>query len=192
VRPLLLVSLAALALAAPAFGAKPAKKPASGHATTVCRNRIINQWEGTGKIKTTYPIACYRAALAFVHGKADLSTYSSLGDDIKLALQSALERQKGDKKVPLDVGTHYNTKNQGGTTVSGSGGGTNGGGTTTTGGPVITKPPAQGHPTGQALPPVDNSGSGTPLPLIVLGAVALALIAAGAIGSGIRWHRRRP
>jgi hypothetical protein len=205
VRPLLLVSLAALALAAPAFGAKPAKKPASGHATTVCRNRIINQWEGTGKIKTTYPIACYRAALAFVNGKADLSTYSSLGDDIKLALQSALQRQKGDRKVPLDVGTHYNTKNQPGTTVAGGGsnggGGTptttgggaaaGGGGTTTTG-PVITKPPAQGHPTGQALGPVDDSGSGTPLPLIVLGALALALIAAGAIGSGIRWHRRRP
>jgi hypothetical protein len=76
VRRSLLFCLAVLALAVPA-GADAAKKPS----TTACRNKIINQWEGTGKIKTTYPIACYKAALKYVHGKADISTYSSLRRD---------------------------------------------------------------------------------------------------------------
>src|SRR6185312_16231283 len=104
VRRYLLLGLAMLALVVP-VGATAAKKPS----TTVCRNKIINQWEGTGKIATTYPVACYKAALKYVKGKADIATYSSLSDDIRLALQAALEREKGEKNVPLDVGKHYNT-----------------------------------------------------------------------------------
>ncbi|HVV58884.1 MAG TPA: hypothetical protein VHC45_11025, partial [Gaiellaceae bacterium] len=169
----LLFCLAVLALAVPA-GADAAKKPS----TTACRNKIINQWEGTGKIKTTYPIACYKAALKYVHGKADISTYSSLSDDIELALQAALERKKGDTSVPLDVGKHYNSKN-----------GPEGGDTTSTDGSVtISKPPRGGAGgTPQAGSPTDGSDSGTPLPILVLGGVAIALIAAGAIGTGVRY-----
>lgn len=179
-RRYLILALAALALVVPA-GAAAAKKPS----TTVCRNKIINQWEGTGKIKTTYPIACYKAALKYVHGKADISTYSSLSDDIKLALQAALERKKGDKQVPLDVGKHYNGKNTG----SKGGGKTT---STTGGGVTISKPPQGGAGgTPQAGSPTSDSGSGTPLPILVLGGVAIALIAAGAIGTGVRYQRRR-
>jgi hypothetical protein len=180
VRRSLLFCLAVLALAVPA-GADAAKKPS----TTACRNKIINQWEGTGKIKTTYPIACYKAALKYVHGKADISTYSSLSDDIELALQAALERKKGDTSVPLDVGKHYNSKN-----TNGSKGGET---TSTTGGSVtISKPPRGGAGgTPQAGSPTDDSDSGTPLPILVLGGVAIALIAAGAIGTGVRYQRRR-
>jgi hypothetical protein len=169
-----------LALAVPA-GAAAAKKPS----TTVCRNKIINQWEGTGKISTTYPVACYKAALKYVKGKADIATYSSLSDDIRLALQAALERTKGEKNVPLDVGKHYNTSN---TTGSGS----KGGGTShTTTSAVVTKPPASGGGTPSSASPTSDSGSGTPLPILVLGGVAIALIAAGAIGTGVRYQRRR-
>lgn len=183
VRRYLLSGLAVLALVVPA-GATAAKKPS----TTVCRNKIINQWEGTGKIKTTYPIACYKAALKYVHGKADISTYSSLSDDIKLALQAALERKKGDKQVPLDVGKHYNGKN----TTGSKGGGTTTKTTTTTGGVTISKPPRGGAGgTPQSASPTSDSGSGTPLPILVLGGVAIALIAAGAIGTGVRYQRRR-
>jgi hypothetical protein len=181
VRRYLLFGLTVLALVVPA-GATAAKKPS----TTVCRNKIINQWEGTGKIKTTYPVACYKAALKYVHGKADISTYSSLSDDIKLALQAALERKKGDKQIPLDVGKHYNGKNTTGSK------GTGGKGTTTTGGVTISKPPRGGAGgTPQSASSTSDSGSGTPLPILVLGGVAIALIAAGAIGTGVRYQRRR-
>lgn len=183
VRRLPLVGLAALALAAPAAAASPK----SGHATVACRNRIINQWEGTGKIKTTYPVACYRSALTFVNGKADLSTYSSLGDDIKLALQAALQREHGDKRVPLDVGKHYNTSNDSRRKPGKKGGK---GAKSYTDPPPGSKQPPKGHRTGAPLPAADSS-PGTPLPILVLGGVAIALIAAGAIGAGVRWQRRR-
>lgn len=181
-RRYLLLALAVSALVVPA-GAMAAKKPS----TTVCRNKIINQWEGTGKIKTTYPVACYRAALKYVQGKADISTYSSLGDDIKLALQAALERQKGDTTAPLDVGTHYNSKNTKGSTSTGTTTPT-----TTRGSVTISKPPrggAGGTPSSAGA--TSDSSSGTPLPILVLGGVAIALIAAGAIGTGVRYQRRR-
>jgi hypothetical protein len=182
VRRSLLFGSAALALvlAVPAV-ASAAKKPS----TTVCRNKIINQWEGTGKIKTTYPIACYKAALKYVHGKADISTYSSLSDDIKLALQAALERKKGDAKVPLDVGKHYNTKNTKGSKGAG------GNGTTSTTSGIVGRNP-KGPSKNQAVGTTADSGSsGTPLPILVLGGIAILLIAAGAIGTGVRYQRRR-
>lgn len=179
-----LFGLAMFALVVPA-GASAAKKPS----TTVCRNKIINQWEGTGKIKTTYPIACYKAALKYVQSKADISTYSSLGDDIRLALQAALERKKGDTNVPLDVGKHYNTHNTGADS-SGSHTTTKTSSTTTTSG-IVGRHPKGPTPNQAVGAPTDSGGSGTPLPILVLGGVAIALIAAGAIGTGVRYQRRR-
>jgi hypothetical protein len=183
VRRYLIFALAALALVVPA-GAAAAKKPS----TTACRNKIINQWEGTGKIKTTYPVACYKAALKYVDSKADISTYSSLGDDIRLAMQAALERKKGEKNVPLDVGKHYNTSNTGGAAKGGKGSNS-----TTTSPVTISKPPrgGAGGGTPSSASPTSDSGGGTPLPILVLGGVAIALIAAGAIGTGVRYQRRR-
>lgn len=178
-----LFGLAMFALVVPA-GASAAKKPS----TTVCRNKIINQWEGTGKIKTTYPVACYKAALKYVQSKADISTYSSLGDDIRLALQAALERKKGDTNVPLDVGKHYNAKNTGSSGSSGKSGSSKS--TTTTSG-IVGRHPKGPTPNQAVGAPTDSGGSGTPLPILVLGGVAIALIAAGAIGTGVRYQRRR-
>jgi len=189
VRRSVLLALAALALVVPA-GAASAKAPS----TAVCRNKIINEWEGTGKIKTTYPASCYHAALKYVNARADLSTYSSLADDIRLALQAALERKKGDSNVPTLVGKHYNSQNSStgsSTTTSGPGTGTTTHRKTTTTSPRITKPPAQGPDGGQAVSSTSDSSSGTPLPILVLGGIAIALIAAGAIGTGVRYYRRR-
>jgi hypothetical protein len=47
--------------------------PGAARAGTPCRDRLINDWLHDGKVKTTYPIACYRDALHYVNGKADLS-----------------------------------------------------------------------------------------------------------------------
>lgn len=193
---LLLAATAALILAAPAAAtprsqAKDSTTTTSSAATTtesattklspaalvVCRNKIINEWEGTGKIETTHPVECYRAALTFVSGHADLTEYSSLSDDVRLALQAALSRSHGHK-VPLLVGKHY-----------GKGGGLHSVGLTTT---TNHKPPPNGKdstlPTSAATG--TGSGSGTPLPVLILGGLALALIAAGAIGTGVRYKRR--
>jgi hypothetical protein len=146
-------------------------------ATLVCRNKIINEWEGTGKIETTYPLVCYHSAITFVSGHADLTEYSSLGDDIRLALQAALNRSHGET-VPLKVGKHY------GKNVP-----TKGTGTSSIG-------PGKTPTTGETTPTVavadtGSSSSSTPLPILILGGLAIVLIAAGAIGAGVRYQRRR-
>jgi hypothetical protein len=193
VKRFLLAACAALVLAAPAVAAPKTTttttNDAGAPATVACRNKIINEWEGTGKIKTTYPLACYHLALTYVSSHADLTEYSSLGDDIKLALQAALQRSHG-KKVPAKVGKHYGGGSggaTGGSTTTTGGGGTGGsgnGGTDTTGTPTL-------NGSTPVATPVADSGSSTPLPLLILGGVALALIAAGAIGTGVRYTRRR-
>jgi hypothetical protein len=172
--------LAALVLAAPAAAAKKptttTAKKAGGKGSVACRNRIINQWEGTGKISTNFAPACYKLALNYVKGHSDVQEYSSLGDDIRLALQAALERQRGEK-VPARVGKHYGKPANVGFTTS------------TEAGP--TKKPPKGPGGGSPSAATDtSSSSGLPLPVIILGALAIALVAAGAIGAGLRARRR--
>jgi cobalamin biosynthesis Mg chelatase CobN len=178
------------------IGSAAAAPPKNSHSTVACRNRIINQWEGTGKIATTYAPACYRAALKFLSGQTDLQTYSSLGDDIRLALQAALARQHG-KKVPLKVGKHYGkavtpvgfTTPGGSSGSSASSGGSKGSSGSTGTGPH--KGPAKGPSGAGEAASSTSSSSGLPLPVIILGGIALALVATGAIGTGVRFARRR-
>jgi hypothetical protein len=182
VKRLAVLCLAALALAGPVGAAAHAATPS----TTACRNKIINEWEGTGRIKTTYPVACYTAALAYVKKQADLSTYSSIAQDIRAALLARKARAAG-KTAPTFVGKpvkHTTTTTSGTGTDTGPGGpGSSGGG------------PGSGGPggSGTTLSGTNDTGgsSGTPLPVIILGGVAIVLVAAGAIGTGVRHARRR-
>jgi len=164
--------------------AVPVAIPATAGAAVPCRNKIYNDWYGDGKIATTYPISCYRDALAHVHNDARI--YSSLVEDIKSAMRGALERQRGEKAVPTEVG-------RGLTSVS------------DTTSKVATKGAVKAkhitlHPSAAktqrssrpvAIGPTSSSGGGIPTPIIVLGALALLLAAIGAAGTGLRRYRRR-
>src|SRR5213596_1476157 len=75
--------------------------PATASAKTPCRNKVFNDWYRDGKIASTYPLSCYRDALR--HIPADARVYSSLGDDIRSALQAAISRSHG-RHVPAQVG----------------------------------------------------------------------------------------
>ena len=78
-----------LSLLAATLGAVlAALAPASASSAVPCRDKIYNDWYKDGKIATTYSIACYRDALK--HVPTDALTYSSLGDDIRSAMQGAL------------------------------------------------------------------------------------------------------
>lgn len=175
---LVVLCLAALVLAGPVSAGAHAATPS----TTACRNKIINEWEGTGRIRTTYPLACYTAALAYVKKQADLSTYSSIAADIRAALLARKARAEG-KTAPTFVGkpVKHSTTTTGTTTGPGSGG--TGSGGSGTGGPATG---------GTTLSSETSTGgsSGTPLPVLILGGVAIVLVAAGAIGTAVR-HRRR-
>jgi hypothetical protein len=141
--------------------------PAS--ASALCRNRIINQWEATGRIATTYPVSCYKQALAYARNIPDLEVYSSLPTDIRAAMAAAIARLHG-KHVAASVGKPFRHTNS--TLVSDSGK------PSSRTGPSITRPTslASGQTSG-------SGGSSIPVPLLVLGGLALLLAAAGTIGT---------
>ncbi len=59
----------------------------SAQAST-CADRLLTDWRD-GRIDGTYPVACYREALATL--PEDVRVYSSARDDITRALQDRLE-----------------------------------------------------------------------------------------------------
>ena len=147
-------------------------------AATPCWKTLLNDWYD-GRIDQTYPKHCYTQALR--HLPADVSTYSSARDDITRALASAVAKSGGklgpNALVPAQAPT--------GTTPSSTTA------TTTTAGPA-GKPDDKGL---TSLADKLNPGSATslPLPLLVLGGLALILVAAG--GAGLvakRIQARRP
>jgi hypothetical protein len=130
-----------------------------------------------------------------------VQTYSSAHDDILRALQNAKAKLK---KTGHTVGpnTQIPPSSGGGSGGKGSGGssGTGGGGKTTTTPPAVltTSKPLPGHRTKGGLTKLadklnPSSPSSLPLPLLVLGALAILLVAAG--GAGLlakRFQGRRP
>jgi hypothetical protein len=136
-----------------------------GHAAVPCRDRIYNEWYASGKISTTYATSCYRDALK--HIPADAQVYSNLGADIKLALQAALARSTSanPSRIPASVGSGRISPIASQTK-----------GAVTTSSPVLAS---------------SNTSNGLPTPVVILGAVALMLAAAGLVGTGVRYVRKR-
>ncbi|HZT44995.1 MAG TPA: hypothetical protein VFA24_02350 [Gaiellaceae bacterium] len=173
VRNLLLLAMlvAGFALLAASVGAGSA----AAKSTPPCWKSLINDWYD-GRIDRTYPIQCYRDALK--HLPTDVETYSSARDDIKQALQKRITQgRKGGS-----------TTTGGGPSSSGPGSGPGGSNTNGPGGP-------QSNPSS----PIKNAFDATkgknadsvPIPLIVLGAVALLLMGLGAAGFLARRTRTR-
>jgi len=160
---LLVALVLVLAVAATTVASADAKPP--------CRNLIYNDWYQDGKIAPTYPISCYRDALHHI-GTGD-AVYTSLEDDIRAAMQAALARLRGEKVVN-QVGRGFNR-------------------------PVLvdSRQPTKDErtdPTGPATTTLATSAAtgshrGVPVPLLVLGGLALVLLAAGGVGTVIRRRR---
>jgi hypothetical protein len=144
--------------------------PASA-ATSPCRNKIFNDWYPDGKIASTYPVACYQDALK--HMPPDAKIYSSLGDDIRAAMRASMRRSQG-LSAPLVVGS--GPKAIGAGNVKGA---------------LVSIDASKKVPRDPASTGVVATASGAPLPILVLGGIAVALAAAGAIGVGVRHARDR-
>jgi hypothetical protein len=166
------------ALAAAAFVGAGARATAA-EAATPCWKLLLNDWYD-GRIDQTYPVHCYREALR--HLPSDVQTYSSAHDDILRALQSAIAKQRKEHKT---VGENSPVPPQGGGSGSGgsgsggggSGGGNGGGGATTT-----TNEPGRTSGGGLAGQVSSSNPSSIPTPLLILGGLALLLVAAGGAG----------
>ena len=145
--------------------------PSTAGAAAPCRDRIYNDWYRDGKIATSYPIACYRDALKNV--PTDAKEYSSLGDDIRSAMQAALARKAGQTKIPTEVGTGGPPRHESSSKSK--------------------RPPHDPVPDNQqvtstlptstvAVGTTSGGSGGVPVPLLVLGGLALVLTAVGGIG----------
>jgi hypothetical protein len=152
--------------------------PATANAAVPCRDRIYNEWYHSGKVATSYPLSCYRDAIR--HIPTDARTYSSLGDDILAAMRAAQARLAGHKGVPAEVGKGLEPASVTISTPKGKG--------PRAKAPHDTSPDA--HPSTMLSPtstvssgPTSGGSSGVPVPLIVLGGLALLLIAIGAAGA---------
>jgi len=163
------VAVVTAALVAAVVHAQPAA------AATPCWKSLLNDWYD-GRIDHTYAVHCYQDALH--HLPADVQTYSSAHDDILRALQSAEAKQRkaGHKITPNTLVPPPKVKPGKGPT--GSGATTTA--TTASGAPIGRKPDKGLGGVADQLNP--DSASSLPLPLLVLGGLAILLVAAGAAG----------
>ena len=173
-----------------------------------CGQKVIDDWYADGVVNKVYQLHCYRDALKLLPD--DVQTYSSAPDDINRALVAEIRASQKQPPPPPSPATTGTTPPAGGGTKSGvsgptkprkssggpgKGGKKNGGGGYGLGGP---QKPSTNYPAttgGVAAAETDkgflrdavdklgpSSPDSIPLPLIIVGALALLLIAAGSAG----------
>jgi hypothetical protein len=153
----------ALTVLASAFVALALSTPADAAAKTVCGDKVLADWFDNGRIDRLYPLHCYEDAIDAIPD--DLRDYADAEEVISRALQSALRGQLAPGGRDPSPGS-----SDGGTTPGGPGGPDDPNGAGTGGGQV-------------ASPEVDTSApSSIPIPLLVLGGMSVALLAAGGLG----------
>jgi hypothetical protein len=160
-------AVALLAFGAAGAGASPS---ASLEATSGCYLQVINDWLDNNQVDRTYAIPCYSQAIQHLSQFPDVQGYSSAEDDIRRAWLAAVRQDRGGGSGP----------------TSGSSG--------PSGPSIPNHPPGSKSPSGSGTPdPVKPSffeslghkiGPGNaqsvPLPLLVLGGLALLLLLAAA------------
>jgi hypothetical protein len=158
---LLRTFVAVIALALSAVAALSTASPAN--AATPCGTKVLADWFDNGRIDRLYPLNCYEEAIDAIPD--DLRDYADAEDVITRALQAALNGKLAPGGRDPTPGDDDPTGNGSG---SGSGGDGSGG-------------DEGGNP--QAAPDIDTSGpSSVPIPLLVLGGMSIALLAAGGLG----------
>ena len=191
-----------------------AAAPSAAPAAAPCWKQLLNDWYD-GHIDKTYNAGCYREALK--HLPTDVEVYSSARSDIQRALAAAVatakKQHKRVKDIPIAPSGSGGSGGATTTTAVSGGGGTTGGATTTTGGaggggggaattdggtatePVSTEGTGRksndNGPVGSALDKAGSDADSVPLPLIILGVLALLLIAGGAAGMLVRRSQAR-
>ena len=149
---------ATLALLAAGVGSASAAPAATATATNTCWLDVVNDWlDHSGVIHGTYPIPCYTQAIQHLDSYPDIKEYSTASDDIHRALLAALRQDRGG-------GPGNGIGPGSGTLPPGTSGGSKSGGDGFFGG--IAKSIGPGN------------ARSIPLPLLVLGGLALLLLLA--------------
>ena len=175
--PRILTILFAAVLAATVVGSAQAAPRALQQSTNTCWRDVVNDWiRHQPNVVGTYPIPCYTQAIQHLNQYPDVAGYSSAPDDIHRALLAAIRNDRGDG---------------GGSGGSSSNGGNPSGGSNPSGG----NPNASGG--SSSTDSGGNSGllglfgahdaTSIPLPLIILGSLAILL----ALAALATWFARR-
>ncbi len=154
---LLIVAVAALA------GLARAEK-AQARIESKCSAALIHDWYVDGRIDHTYQVHCYREALQSI--PEDQIIYGTLREDLTRALQSAIRNHDGNVS--------------GGTPVVPPGGGGGGGPEDPSGGTPANEK-SEGWITRVARKLGPDTADSIPVPLLVLGGLALLLMAAAGV-----------
>ena len=160
-RPLKPLILVAAVLAIGAALATTAQ-PAQARSLSICSKALVHDWLVDGRVDKTYPVHCYREALKTI--PEDQLVYGTLRDDLNRALANTIRKHNGH----VDNNTPVPGAGGGG---GGSGGGAGPGGTGGSGGVF--------HWVAHTLGP--NTANSVPVPLLILGGLAIALMAAAGI-----------
>jgi hypothetical protein len=151
----ILVTAALLALA---VTTALATAPVASAKAKTCAEQIVADWYGDGRVDKVFPLKCYQEAIRSL--PVDVLDYSNAKEDILRALAFA---RKG-KPDPGPAGTGDPGSTDTSADPNGTGPGGNGGETSASG-------------------DVDTSGPASlPIPLLILGGLALLLLAAGGAG----------
>jgi hypothetical protein len=169
-----------LAAVAVALTVAPRAQATAAAPAVPCWRKLLIDWYD-GRIDHAYPVRCYREAIREL--PEDVKVYADAAEDINRALLQAIRRSKQDtgenptQETPVRPPTPKPSPAQPETRTETTGTETGG---AVSGGPDPGEPPI-------ASGPVDASRSDSvPLPLIVLGALALLLLAAAGVGMGSR------
>ena len=148
-----------LVVLAAGVGAASAAPAATAKATNTCWLDVVNDWlDHNGVIHGTYPIPCYTQAIQHLDSYPDIKEYSTASDDIHRALLAALRQDRGGGPGNgIGGGTNPDGNNVGPGGKSGGGGG------------------FFSHLAKDLGP---GNARSIPLPLLVLGGLALLLLLA--------------
>jgi len=147
-----------------------AASPSVAHATTPCAQRVISDWTKDGKIDGHYSARCLRQAYRSV--PEDLADYSSIKDDITAALVGS-----GPPTNGLNNGAGPDNMGSGGAIARKEA--------------VAKKRAEVAVPHAGTQESIPESSNTVPLPLLILGAVALAALLAAALPPLIKRVRAR-
>jgi hypothetical protein len=158
--PLLCALLLACAVSFALAGSASAKTP--------CWKLVLYDWADNGHIDKVYPRACYHQAIA--HLPKDIATYSDARQDIERALQQAItSKAKVNSVVPFTTTTTETETTPKGTKTTKVV-------TTTVATPTTTNKKGIIKAIDKLNP---SSPTAFPLPLLILGALAILLVLAG-------------
>lgn len=160
IRPARLIAVSVLVAAVLGIAALSVGAPVAA-AKAACWRQILNEWVDNRQISTTYPLHCYREAIA--HVPEDLRVYTDIEQDILAARQQAV-RSQNLREPAVSGGTSQAQRRR--------------------------EPDADLFTQGFDKLGPDNADS-MPLPLLILGGLALLLVAAGAVGLASRRFRTR-